>query len=302
MNKIVSSIDIGTNTITLLIAEIKNSKINDLFQAEYITALGEGLSKNNLIKLESINRCVKYLTNCKKIIKKYNVEKEFCVATSALRQAKNNHEVISRIKSTGCLPIIISGNEEAQYIGNIVKHEFPDYINNTLVVDIGGGSTEFIYFSNSKINEFSSIDMGSVTLFEKFLSDPLLNDDIKSCNSFIQKQLENSFLKDKTFDNIIGVGGTITSLSAIFNKIYPYNANKIHKSKISINALNFLKRELINKNLLERSKIPVLEYKRAYFIPAGFLIFNQIMNLNDFNELFVCEKGLRWGVLLEQKI
>ena len=134
MNKIFSSIDIGTNTLTLLIAKIYKSKIKSLYQLEYITSLGEGLSNNNLIKSNSIERCIKYLIKFKKKIKEYDVEIELCVATSALRQAKNSPDVINQFNSIGIFPIIISGIDEAKYIGNIVKYEFPNSINNTLVV------------------------------------------------------------------------------------------------------------------------------------------------------------------------
>ena len=300
MNKIFSSIDIGTNTLTLLIAKIYKSKITSLYQLEHITSLGEGLSNNNLIKSNSIERCIKYLIKFKKKIKEYDVEIELCVATSALRQAKNSPDVINQFNSIGIFPIIVSGTDEAKYIGNIVKYEFPNNINNTLVVDIGGGSTEFIYFNKSKIKLVESMNLGSVTLFEKCFSDPIIEKNILSSKNFILEKLNNSFIKNLDFDTIIGVGGTIASLSAIYNKIIPFNANKVHKSTIPINSLEFLSDELLNKTFLERSLHPVLELKRARVIPAGFLIFNQIMNYKKFNELLVCERGLRWGVIIDQ--
>ena len=300
MNKIFSSIDIGTNTLTLLIAKIYKSKIKSLYQLEHITSLGEGLSNNNLIKSNSIERCIKYLIKFKKIIKEYDVEIELCVATSALRRAKNSPDVINQFNSIGIFPIIVSGTDEAKYIGNIVKYEFPNNINNTLVVDIGGGSTEFIYFNKSKIKLVESMNLGSVTLFEKCFSDPIIEKNILSSKNFILEKLNNSFIKNLDFDTIIGVGGTIASLSAIYNKIIPFNANKVHKSTIPINSLEFLSDELLNKTFLERSLHPVLELKRARVIPAGFLIFNQIMNYKKFNELLVCERGLRWGVIIDQ--
>ena len=92
MKKIVSSIDIGTNTVTLLIAEIYKSKITPLYHSEHIASLGKGLSNNNYIKSESIDRCLTFLSEFKNHIKKFNVEKELCIATSALRQAKNRKE------------------------------------------------------------------------------------------------------------------------------------------------------------------------------------------------------------------
>lgn len=299
MKKIIASIDIGTNTVSLLIAEISQSKISQLFHSEHITALGEGLSSNNYIKTESINRSIKHLFEFKKIIKKYNVQKELCVATSALRQAKNKISVINKIKSIGFFPLIISGKEEAQYIGNIIKYEFPNIINNTLIIDIGGGSTELIYFYKSKIKLIQSIEIGSVTLFEKFFSDPINKTNINECVKHINYKLNNSILSGLKCSNIIGVGGTITSLSALFNNVFPYNPKKVHKSILPINSINYLSNQLLNNTIEERTNISLFEYRRARVIPAGLLIFSQIMTLNGLKKLLVCEKGLRWGVLLE---
>ena len=301
MNKIVSSIDIGTNTITLLIAKIHKNKISSLYHSEHIASLGEGLVKNNQIKSSSIKRCVKYLLEFKKEIKKYNVKKEFCVATSALRQAKNKNFVLSQFHKINVFPKIISGNDEAKYIGNIVLHEFPNDIKNTLVVDIGGGSTELIHLYNSKIINVDSLNIGSVTLFEMFFSDPIKDKNLTSSKHFLLKLLNNSFLKNNSFSSIIGVGGTITSLSAIYNNIIPYNPNLVHKSSISINSFDFFIHEFFNKTIHERSLHPLLEQKRARVIPAGFFIFKEIMNYNNFKSLLVCEKGLRWGVILNKK-
>ena len=299
MKKRVSSIDIGTNTVTLLIAEIYHSNINVLYHSEYITSLGEGLIDNSCIKINSINRCIKFLREFKNYIKKYKVEKELCIATSALRQAKNKDEILKKMNSIGMFPIIISGYEEAKYIGKIVKYEFSNNIKNTLVIDIGGGSTELIYFKNSKIKLIESLEIGSVTLFEKFFSAPINNADLQSCKNFIKKKLCKSILNQINCSVIVGVGGTVTSLSAIFNNIFPYSSTKVHKSIIPNNSTKYLSNLLLLNTIEERANIPILEYKRARVIPAGFLIFQQIMNYKQFNEILICEKGLRWGVLLD---
>ncbi len=302
MPEIISSIDIGTNTVTLLIAKIDNFKIVPLHQKEFIVGLGEGIVKNNLIKKESIYNCIKSLIECKNTIAKYNVDKELCVATSALRQAKNQKEIIKQIHAIKCYPKIISGNHEAKYIGNLVKFEFSNLCDNALIIDIGGGSTELIYIKNSKIQVVQSLNLGSVTLFEKFFSDPISESHVLSCNKFISEKIRNSSIKNITFTNLIGVGGTITSLSAIYNKIFPYNHNKVHKSILPIKSLDFFDEKLLYNKISDRMNIPILEYKRAKVIPAGFLIFSFIMKNFNFNKLSVCEKGLRWGVILDQLI
>ena len=105
---------------------------------------------------------------CKKKNAAFNVTNNLCVATSALRRANNSTVVLNKINSIGFFPTIISGEEEAKYIGNIVQYEFPDKINNTLIIDIGGGSTEFLYYKNKKLAFYESVGIGAITLYEEF--------------------------------------------------------------------------------------------------------------------------------------
>ena len=298
-NKIISSIDIGTNTITLLVAKINQSKILPLYEKEFITSLGEGLSLNKSIKKDAIDRCLKNLITCKNIIKKYNVEDEFCVATSALRQAKNKNKIIKKINNINIYPKIISGAEEANLIGTVVKKEFPLLCKNALIIDIGGGSTELIYFKNYKIEYKRSFEIGSVTLYEKFFSDPINQSNIDSCINYINDKFCAISINEK-IDFLIGVGGTITSLSAIYNNIFPYDKKIIHKSKIPKEAFNVLNEKLLYNSVLDRLKIPVLKYKRALVIPAGYLIFSFLFKKFFFNEVSVCEKGLKWGIIFNK--
>ena len=298
-NKIISSIDIGTNTITLLVAKINQSKILPLYEKEFITSLGEGLSLNKSIKKDAIDRCLKNLITCKNIIKKYNVEDEFCVATSALRQAKNKTKIIKKINDINIYPKIISGAEEANLIGTVVKNEFPLLCKNALIIDIGGGSTELIYFKNYKIEYKRSFEIGSVTLYEKFFSDPINQSHVDSCINYINDKFYDISINEK-IDFLIGVGGTITSLSAIYNNIFPYDKKIIHKSKIPKEAFNVLEKKLLYNSVLDRLKIPILKYKRALVIPAGYLIFTFLFKKFFFDEVSVCEKGLKWGVIFNK--
>ena len=298
-NKIISSIDIGTNTITLLVAKINQSSIFPLYEKEFITSLGEGLSINKSIKKDAIDRCLKNLITCKSIIKKYNVEDEFCVATSALRQAKNKNKIIKKINEINIYPKIISGAEEANLIGTVVKNEFPLLCKNALIIDIGGGSTELIYFKNYKIEYKRSFEIGSVTLYEKFFSDPINKSNIDSCINYINDKFYEISINEK-IDFLIGVGGTITSLSAIYNNIFPYDKKIIHKSKIPKEAFNVLDEKLLYNSVLDRLKIPILKYKRALVIPAGYLIFSFLFKKFFFDEVSVCEKGLKWGVIFNK--
>ena len=149
-SKTYASIDIGTNTVTMLVVKHYNHRLSVLFEQECITRLGEGLSKTKHISPNSIGRCKKALLLFKNILTRYRVHETYCVATSALRDALNQKFVISEFNSGGFFPQVITGSEEAKYVGSSIKYEFPNLLKNTVCIDVGGGSTEVILFQNKK--------------------------------------------------------------------------------------------------------------------------------------------------------
>ena len=293
-----ASIDIGTNTITILVVKIVGAEIEILYENEFITMLGDKLVNTNKIQKDALSRCKTALISCKKIIEEYKVANTFCVATSALRQANNQEYVLSEINKCGFHPAVISGNQEAIFVGNSVLYEFSDHLNNAVVVDIGGGSTEFIFIKDKIIEDVKSINLGTVSLTDLFKkSDPMMTSEITSCNNYITSILNECNFSLENVDTIIGVGGTVTTLCAIFNRIHPYDATKIHKGVISRNSLIQLENKLLFRDLNYRKYIPGLHPLRAEVIPVGLLILSSIIDFFSLHQLTVCDRGLRWGVL-----
>ena len=171
----VASIDVGTNTILLLIAEVEGDKLKPLFEMETIVRLGEGVQKNGILLQGAMERGYQTLTNYLRRCQAMKVEKIFAVGTSALREAKNSDDFLSLVKRKLDLPIeIISGEEEAQLSFLAVARDLQEPNKSIIVVDVGGGSTEFILGKGERIEQWVSLPLGSVRFTEQFLhSDPV---------------------------------------------------------------------------------------------------------------------------------
>ncbi len=297
-SKTYASIDIGTNTVTMLVVKHCKKRFSVLFEQECITRLGEGLLKTKHISPNSISRCKKALLLFKNILTRYRVHETYCVATSALRGALNQNIVLSELNSCGFFPQVITGTEEANYVGSSIKYEFPSLLNNTACIDVGGGSTEVIIFQNKKILDVISFNFGTIIMTEKyFLNDPPIKEEINNCKDFIVSNLKKMKLDKFRFSNIIGVGGTATTLCAINKGMLVYDSKIIHGTIMSKQSLNNIKNLLYDKKLNAKKKIPGLHPERAQYVQSGLLIISTIMWFLNLSRLVVSDRGLRWGVL-----
>ena len=171
----VASIDIGTNTILLLIAKAEGGEIHPLFEIETVARLGEGVQRNGILLQEAMDRGLQTLAQYLKWCKEMGVEKIFTVGTSALREAKNSEIFLRMSMEKLDLAIeIISGEEEAQLSFLAVTKDLQEVEESIFVVDVGGGSTEFILGRDNRIIQWGSLPLGSVRFTEQFLlSDPV---------------------------------------------------------------------------------------------------------------------------------
>jgi exopolyphosphatase / guanosine-5'-triphosphate,3'-diphosphate pyrophosphatase len=192
----IASIDIGTNTILLLIAKVTDSKIIPLHNEYRIPRIGKGIKANHPITQEKIDLFIKILIEYKKIIDSYNCELVIANATNAMRLASNSKEIIEMVfNETGFLINIISGEEEAKlsFLGAASINDSNDIF---LVIDIGGGSTEIIYGQNKKIIFSKSFQIGAVSLTEKYFkhNPPFKEEILNALNEIKQvfEELNNS--------------------------------------------------------------------------------------------------------------
>lgn len=295
-DNIISIIDIGTNTCLLLIAHLKEKNLIKLFEAQETPRLGNDLYKTGYISKKTFPKALTVIKNYIDISEKYNAQKILAFGTSALREANNSSEFIEFIKRETDIKIkILSEELEAKYGYEGAIFDF-DKTNEYSVVDIGGGSTEISFKQNSKLNSMS-LKIGSVRLYEKFFHTSFDEVNINQAIEFIQKDLEKlEFdIKDKV---LIGVAGTMTTLSAIKNHLIDFKEEKIHKDKLTLSDIECIFNQLKSMSEKERLNIGSFMIGRSDIIICGTLILLSIMNHFKIDLIVVSTKGLRYGLML----
>ncbi|MAJ45120.1 MAG: hypothetical protein CMF96_10315 [Candidatus Marinimicrobia bacterium] len=300
MNKKVAIIDLGTNSLITTIAEKIDNKIKILNENYQIIRLGEGLAETGNISNSAILRCISGFRKVKEILEKFNVHIITCIATSALRDAQNKNKIIQILQIEFNIRVqVISGIKEAEIVTNATRREFNLKNKNTLIFDIGGGSTEVIILQNNVIKISESFKIGAVRCTESFLkSDPPNMNEIKKFENYLDTIIAK--LPNFKVEEGIGIAGTVTTLSSINLNMSDYNPNIIHKSCISDKEVEDIKIKFQNLNLKQKRKIKGLDSKRAEVILAGTIICKKIMNKYKLDKIFVSDRGLRWGLLYQE--
>src|ERR1043166_1924071 len=297
--------DIGTNTILCLIAELAGGQFTVLDDLAEITRLGEGVDRTAQISPQGEGRSRevlrRYLERCSAL----GVVKFFAVGTSALRDAQNSAEVRSRLKRELELEVrVISGEEEAAYSFLAAQKGLSLAGRELLVIDIGGGSTEFIRGNDSGVSESGSLDLGSVRLTERFVhSDPVSAEECNQMLAVMDRKL--AALKDRWvmksfYLTMVGVAGTFTTLAAVEKKLVHYSHSEVHGTILDLAEVQHQARLFQGKTLAERKMIPGLEPKRADVILAGARLIEKIMFLFEIDRVIVSDQGVRYGLLYER--
>ncbi|MFW5787289.1 MAG: Ppx/GppA family phosphatase [Halanaerobiales bacterium] len=293
-----AAIDVGTNSCRLLIAIKKNDDYKVLKKKLITTRLGEGVDNNKYLKKEAIDRTISALGKFNSLLNKYNVKKVGMVGTSALRDVVNSDVFVKKVnKTTGYNIKIISGAEEARlnYLGVKTDTNLSEF----MVMDIGGGSTEFIWPEDGKIN-YKSINIGAVRLTERFIVNP----------SETVKYFEEKSMKEEIYDKIsiiskhnlskyelVGVGGTITTLGAMEEKLEEYKSEIIHNYKLNLDEVKEWQYRLKEMNINDRKKVKGLQPKRADIIVAGVTILQEFMKEMGYYNLYISERDILFGIL-----
>ena len=298
-------IDIGTNTILGLIAELKNDGSFDVLDdlAE-ITRLGESVQRTGRISPEGEERSLKVLRCYLERFESLNVEAIMAVGTSALRDARNSAEVRGRFKEQLGFDVrVISGDEEAAYSFLAVQRGLPLNRRELLVVDVGGGSTEFIRGSEAGVSQAVSINIGSVRLTEQFLhSDPVQTEECEKMRLAIERELAllpRQWLKDSSILTLVGIAGTFTTLSAVEKKLARYAHGEVHGSRLTLGEVRRQVALYQGKTIAERKAIDGLEPKRADVILAGATLIERTMTVFHLQQAIVSDQGVRYGLLHE---
>ena len=294
----VASIDIGTNTILLLIAEVEGEKIKPLFEMETVARLGEGVHESGTLTKEAMNRGVETLSQYLRQCQAMKVQKIFAAGTSALREAKNSAEFLGWVRRKLNLSVeVISGEEEARLSFLAVAKDLGEGDEPIFVVDVGGGSTEFILGSGNQISQWTSLPLGSVRFTEQFLhSDPLREEEWNTMEKRIRELLVN-IPRPRELSSMVAVGGTATTLASVEQGLEEFIPEKIHHFVLKKEALRNQLLLYRSKTVEKRKKIPGLPPARADVILAGGAILYLSMEELDCPSVLISCRGVRYGLL-----
>lgn len=309
----VATIDIGTNSVLLLIAEHGDAGvIRAVTERAEITRLGQGVDRTRTLAPAAVERTLTCLSAYADEIRDAHVDRVAIVGTSAMRDAEGGEDFVARAQALlGVAPRTISGDEEARltFSGALVglglgsEQRTKADATAASVVDVGGGSTEFVYGRMSKdgphIDFAKSLDIGSVRLFERFVAnDPPRDDELESVRSFVAAELA-SLPPPPAGVPLVGIAGTVTTLAAVARAIDPYDGARVHGLRLRRDEIAAVRETLAGVALATRAKLPGIEAKRADVIVAGAVIVEAVIAWANAPELVVSDRGVRWGLAVE---
>ncbi len=303
---ITASIDMGTNTIRLLIAEniIDKCRFMFLHQESRMARIGEGFGKTKTIKNAALQRTIKILTDYKRTIDKFGVEHVFITATSAIREADNKEWFLSRLFDIGFEIETISAEKEAYLTHAGIVYSIKDLIKNKkwTAFDLGGGSTEFMFSNGEKLTYSTSIPLGVVKLVEMFVeNDPPTQEEIKAIKEYFLIKLKKIDFYSNDMDILVGNAGTVTSLAAMDLKLQKYDKNRVEGHILSKERIKQLFEKLLSVNSKTRlNKYKILEKGREDVIVVGVAVVETIMDFFNQNRLLSTNGSLREGILIER--
>ena len=295
----VASIDLGSNSTRLLIADITNGILTTIYKEHQVTRMADKLSESKIISKESTKRVLKVLAGYFKVIKRNNVENIQIVGTAALRDANNSQDITQLIeKKFGIEVEIVSGEEEGVLTSVGVLNTLGG-LDNFLIVDIGGRSTEFIYDSDRRIVS-KSINIGVVTLSVLFFNNlPPSEEKVLSAIEYIKNNLFQSNIFNGRI--LIGVAGTFTSLASIFLEQTQFNEQEIHLTELKNMDVFDIYEELLHLNEPQIiTKYKGIDPKRAKTIQAGILLAKEIISKYNVNSIKVSNSDILEGLILKK--
>lgn len=303
----VAAIDCGTNSVRLLIAEAEGGVLTDLERRMEIVRLGQGVDETGLLAPEALERTFAAMRGYAKLIDDQGATRVRVVATSATRDAANRHAFVDGvIEIFGVPPEVITGAEEARlsFLGATKALAELRPLKPYLVVDIGGGSTEFV-LGASDVHASVSMDIGCVRMTERHLrgGDPPTPEQIAAAVADIDKALR-SVRQTVPVDEartLVGLAGSVTTVAGIALGLQSYDPDRIHLSRVTAGQVHDATRSLLHATHEERAGIGVMHPGRVDVIGAGALILDRMMREYGFGAVVVSEHdildGIAWSLL-----
>jgi exopolyphosphatase / guanosine-5'-triphosphate,3'-diphosphate pyrophosphatase len=300
----IAIIDLGTNTFNILIVEITaGKKYHTLFQAKLPVKLGEGGINQNLIQPVPFQRGIDALKQHQKTIEQYDVQKVYAFATSAVRDAVNGKEFVAKLKlETGYQVVVIDGNKEAEFIYYGVREAVKMTEENSLIIDIGGGSTEFVIANKNEILWKQSFLLGAARLLELFNpSDPITDEQIEKISGYLKEQLAPLFsaIEKYPVKELIGSSGSFDSLAEmIAHRFYsPEILDNKTEYTFNLDDCEAIYNTLLKSTKQERLQMKGLVEMRVDMIVVSSIIVYFIITSFGIEQMRLSTYALKEGVL-----
>ena len=300
----IGTIDIGTNSMRLLIADYKNNKIENRKKYINTTRIGQGVDNKGYITEEALERNLNALKEFADKCIEEKCEKVYCMGTSALRDSKNGQDFVNRAKELTNIDVKIICGEEESNLGfmGVLEGAGEDKSNDILVLDIGGGSTEFIVGNEDGIKFCKSENVGALRMTEKFITtDPISDEEFNKMSDFIEKTISSTLdkIKGMHVSKLVGIGGAITSLSAMNQQLEVYSMEKVHNSVVTKKDLEKILQNLKKMTLSDKKTIKGLQPKRADIITAGVKILHIVMEKLEIEKIMISEYDNLEGLICQ---
>ncbi len=298
----VAVVDMGTNSTRLLVADVEDSRVEEIERRSTVTRLGRGVDTTGHLATEAIDDVANAVGEYIGIYEPLEPDVVLVLATSAVRDADNSGAFIAELRERFALDArILTGDEEARltYLGAVAGREAAD---DTLVVDIGGGSTELVLGSGHEVTFHTSLQVGTVRHTERHIrNDPPTGSELEALAEDVRKRIFAELAAAEFFDIGIGiaVAGTPTSLAAIEQELDPYDPEKVHGYVLTLDGIQRMYSMLSGKTLEERLKVTGLHPGRAPTIVAGVVILIQVMRAFGLQRIEVSEHDILHGAALE---
>jgi exopolyphosphatase/guanosine-5'-triphosphate,3'-diphosphate pyrophosphatase len=295
----VAAVDLGTNSTRLLVADVVDGRLDEIVRKTKVTRLGEGVDDRRRLLPAPIARVRNVLTDYRREADGLGAERTLAIATSAVRDAENGEAFLGEIEwSYGFATRLLSGHDEAQLTYRGISAARP-MDSQTLIVDIGGGSTELVAGTSNGVSFHDSLDIGCVRLTERFLrSDPPTAEELEESGTAVRTLLAERVPDEVRPAAAIGVAGTITSIAALDLRLAEYDPARVHGHVLSRGASDEQLRLLAAVPLSERRGLRPLDPERAPVIVAGAVILREVLAHFGLEAIEASERDILDGVAL----
>jgi exopolyphosphatase/guanosine-5'-triphosphate,3'-diphosphate pyrophosphatase len=290
----VAAVDLGTNSTRLLVADVNGGRLSEIVRRLTITRLGEGVDERRRLLPLPIARVRNCLTDYRRELESLGATRTLAIATSAVRDAENGEAFLGEIEwSYGFTTQLLDGAEEASLMARGVLSDRPAP-DDTLLVDIGGGSTELVHWASGEVAAATSLDVGCVRLTERFLrADPPAPRELLAASTEVRSALP--VLEPRA---AIGVAGTVTTLAALDLGLATYDPERTHGHRITRSAVEDWLVRLAAMTLAERLEVPGIEPGRAPVIVAGLVVLREILDAYGLDGIEASERDILHGAAL----